>query len=379
MTRSVETPAPPTPPLAALGPRTLFDELRKGVLGQDRALRFVSVAVHKHVLGKVSGNILLIGSSGTGKTTIMGNIQRLYDALPALEAFRAVTILNANLLVDAERTEFRSDRLLTAVEQRARMVAGDRPTHARLAEAMERATVCIDEIDKMSTLLAGRPNPVGVVLQQGLLTLMEGERITYRLRAWDGGAEREELVTVDTRKMMFICGGAFEGLYDQVYNRVAKGGSGERLRTEAVKTAEGSVRLETRFSLAEYLKMKDLFDFGMVPQFMARFDKVVVLNDLDTAVLKEILLHSVDSPLARTRRYFEALGIGLELEDLAAGLIAERAAQENRTGARALRDVFSEIVNSIEFDPAAEAVKESAGGARATIRIDAARVRKALR
>jgi ATP-dependent Clp protease ATP-binding subunit ClpX len=290
-----------------------------------------------------------------------------------------VTILNANLLVDSERTEFRSDRLLTAVEQRARTVAGDRPSHAKLAEAMERATVCIDEIDKMSTMLAGRPNPVGVVLQQGLLTLMEGERIAYRLRAWSGDVEREELVTIDSSKMMFICGGAFEGLYDQVYNRVAKGGSGERLRTEAVKTADGSVRLETRFSLAEYLKMKDLFDFGMVPQFMARFDKVVVLNDLDTAVLKEILLHSVDSPLARTRRYFDALAIDLELEDLAAGLIAERAAQENRTGARALRDVFSEIINAIEFDPAHDAASQPGPAGRPLIRIDAARVRKVLR
>src|SRR5690606_14620868 len=180
-------------------------------------------------------------------------------------------------------------------------------------------------------------------------------------------------------KMMFICGGAFEGLYDQVYNRVAKSGSGERLKTEAVRTADGSVRLETRFSLADYVKMKDLFDFGMVPQFMARFDKVVVLNDLDTGVLKEILLHSVDSPLARTRRYFEALGIELDLEDLAAGLIAERAAQENRTGARALRDVFAEVVNPVEFDPAREAGEADADGERAVIRIDAARVRRILK
>jgi ATP-dependent Clp protease ATP-binding subunit ClpX len=217
------------------------------------------------------------------------------------------------------------------------------------------------------------------VLQQGLLTLMEGELIAYRLRGWKGGVESEEVITVDTRKMMFICGGAFEGLYDQVYNRVAKSGSGERLKTEAVKTADGTVRLETRFTLAEYVKMKDLYDFGMVPQFMSRFDKMVVLNDLGTAVLKEILLHSVDSPLARTRRYFEALGIELEIEDLAAGLIAERAAQENRTGARALRDVFSEVVNPIEFEPGDDAAPDSARGGRLVIRIDAARVRKILR
>ena len=362
-----------------LTPKALYAELRRGVLGQDRALRFVAVAVHKHVLGKVSGNILLIGSSGTGKTTIMNNLQRLYDSVDELEPFRAVTILNANLLVDAERTEFRADRMLAAVEQRARLVAGEHPSHARLAEAIGRATVCIDEIDKMSTLLAGRPNPIGVVLQQGLLTLMEGETIACRLRGWTDGRETEEVVPIDTRKMMFICGGAFEGLYDQVYNRVAKSGSGERLKTEAIRTADGTVRIETRFSLADYLKMKDLFDFGMVPQFMARFDKVVVLNDLDTAVLKEILLHSVDSPLARTQRYFDALGIELELEDLAAGLVAERAAQENRTGARALRDVFSEIVNPLEFDPSRDAAPDAARGGRAVIRIDAARVRKILR
>jgi len=367
-----------TSPARELGlePKGLFTELRRGVLGQDRALRFVAVAVHKHVLGEVAGNILLIGSSGTGKTTIMNNLQRLYDTTPGLEAYRAVTILNANLLVDAERTEFRGDRLLAAVEQRARTVVGEKPTFAELVCAMGRATVCVDEIDKMSTLVGGRPNPVGVVLQQGLLTLMEGERLAYRLRGWEDGEERERSVEIDTRGMMFVCGGAFEGLYDQVYFRVTKSGSGERLKTEAIRAADGSVRLETRFTLAQYLKMKDLFDFGMVPQFLARFDKVVVLNDLDRTVLEEILLHSIDSPFARSRRYFTSLGIELELEPQAAALVAERAALENRTGARALRDVFAEVINPIEFDPAREAVEEASAR---RIRIDAERVKKALR
>ncbi len=371
MTKSPETL---TEVHEAINPKVLFDELRRGVLGQDRALRFVAVAIHKHVLGKVSGNILLIGSSGTGKTTIMNNIQRLYDTMPGFEPFRAVTILNANLLVDSERTEFRPDRMFSAIEQRARVILGEQPSVAALKETMERATVCVDEIDKMSTVVAGKPNPIGVVLQQGLLTLMEGERVPYRLRAFEGGEEREHTVEIDTRKMMFVCGGAFEGLYDQVYNRVSRSGSGERIKTEAVKTADGSVRLEERFSLAQFLKMKDLFEYGMVPQFMARFDKVVVLNDLDMAVLREILLHAYDSPLARTRRYFESLSIELEIEPLAASLIAERAAQENRTGARALRDVFSEIVNPLEFDPGDEADPDSAG--RRRIHIDAARVRR---
>jgi ATP-dependent Clp protease ATP-binding subunit ClpX len=365
------------PPAVDLDPKRLFAELRRGVLGQDRALRFVAVAVHKHVLGELAGNILLIGSSGTGKTTIMNNLQRLYDSTPELEPFRAVTILNANLLVDAERTEFRGDRLLAAVEQRARATVGDRPGFAELVRAMGRATVCVDEIDKMATLVAGRPNPVGVVLQQGLLTLMEGEKLAYRLRAWEDGEERERTVEIDTRGMMFVCGGAFEGLYDQVYFRVTKSGSGERIKTEAVKAADGSVRLEMRFTLAEFLKMKDLFDYGMVPQFLARFDKVIVLNDLDRAVLEEILMTSIDSPYARSRRYFAALGIELELEPLAAALLAERAALENRTGARALRDVFAEVVNPLEFEPERDALDSGSGGR--TIRIDAARVRDAFR
>jgi len=376
MTKSPETLGDP---LATVTPKVLFDELRHGVLGQDRALRFVSVAIHKHVLGKVSGNILLIGSSGTGKTTIMNNIQRLYDTVPGFEPFRAVTILNANLLVDSERTEFRPDRMFAAVEQRARVILGEQPSLQELEETIERATICVDEIDKMSTVIAGKPNPIGVVLQQGLLTLMEGERVPYRLRAWENGKEVERTVEIDTRKIMFVCGGAYEGLYDQVYNRVSKSGSGERIKTEAVKTADGSVRLESRFTLADFLKVKDLFEYGMVPQFMARFDKVVVLNDLNTAVLKEILLHSWDSPLARTRRYFDSLEVELDIDDLAAALIAEKAAQENRTGARALRDVFSEIVNPLEFDPFDEARPHPDKPGRSFIRIDAERVRRFLR
>jgi ATP-dependent Clp protease ATP-binding subunit ClpX len=360
-------------------PGEIFAELRRGVLGQDRALRFVAVAIYKHTTGKVSGNFLLVGSSGTGKTTIMNNIQRLYDQVPEYRPYRALTIMNANLLVDSERTEFRPERILAAVEQRARTLLGEKPAAATLTEAMERATVCIDEIDKMTSVVAGKPNPIGVVLQQGLLTLMEGGRIPYRTRAWEGGAEREVHLEIDTRRMMFCCGGAFEGLYDQVYDRVTKPGSGQKLKTEAIRTAEGKVRIETRFSLADVLKIKDLFEYGMVPQFMARFDKLVLLNDLPMDVLKEILLEAYDSPFVRSRRFFATLGIDLEIDDLAAALIAEEAAKESRTGARALRDIFTEIVNPYEFDPwSGDALVPKDGGGWRLL-LDADRVREALR
>jgi len=338
-------------PLESITPPQIFEELRRGVLGQDQALQYVSVAVYKHTTGKVPGNLLLIGNSGTGKTTIMNNIQRLYSEFPEYRPFRAMTIINANLLVDADKMEFQPHRLLSAVEQRARALVGDKVTPDELRETMERATICIDEIDKMSSIVAGKPNAIGVVLQQGLLTLMEGEAVTHRTWAWVDGEEKEVTLTIDTRHMMFLCGGAFEGLYDQVYLRVVKPGSGEKLKSQAIQTADGQVRIETRFALADFLKPEDLFEYGMVPQFIARFDNVVLLRELDVPVLKDILLNAVDSPFQRSKRYFEVLDIQLEMDDLAASLIAETAEKNTRTGARALRTVFGRIINRLEFDP----------------------------
>ena len=337
--------------LEEISPPQIFDELRKGVLGQNGALRYVSVAVYKHTTGKVPGNILLIGNSGTGKTTIMNNIQRMYHDVSEYRPFRAMTILNANLLVDSERMEFQPVRLLEAVEQRARALVGETPSPEALKETMERATICIDEIDKMSSIVAGKPNPIGVVLQQGLLTLMEGEVVTYKTFATVDGEEKPVTLNIDTRHMMFICGGAFENLYDQVYLRVINPASGEKLKSQAVQMADGQVRIETRFALADFLKPEDLFEYGMVPQFMARFDNVVMLYDLDVAVLKEILLESLDSPFIRSKKFFEVMKIELEIDDVAASMIAEAAEKNIRTGARALRTVFNKIINPLEYDP----------------------------
>jgi len=364
-------------PIEEIRPPEIFEQLRHGVVGQDRALRFVSVAIYRHASGRVSGNILLAGNSGTGKTTIMNNIQHLYDTVPEYEPFRVVTILNANLLVDSERTEFRPDRIFTAVEQRARLTTSARPSPEELQEAIERATICIDEIDKMASVILGKPNPIGIVLQQGLLTLMEGERLAYRTHAWIDGEEQPVTLDLATDRMMFICGGAFEGLYDQVYDRVTKRGSRQRIRAETIRTADGQVRIEERFVLADFLKMQDLFTYGMVPQFMARFDKTVLLSDLSSDVLKEILLHAYDSPYIRSQRYFETMKISLDIEDLAAALIAEEATKESRTGARALRAVFSEIVNPFEFDPWSQSQLKQTDDAWHLL-IDAATVREAI-
>ncbi len=381
----IETPEATTAgqrSLEDLKPRFIFEHLSEGVLGQDKALRFVSVAIYKHTTGKVPGNLLMIGNSGTGKTTVMNNIQRLYHDVPEYRPFRAVTIINANLLVDVERMEFQPERLFNAVEQRARAICGDQPSAEALKEAIEQATICIDEIDKMASVVAGKPNPIGVVLQQGLLTLMEGERLAHPTWVWvdEGGEKVEKKVRldIDTANMMFICGGAFEGLYDQVYNRILKPGSGEKLRTHTIRTADGRVKLETRFALSDFLKPKDLFDFGMVPQFMARFDNNVLLEDLTVEVLKEIFLRSYDSPLLRSRRFFDVLGVVLEIEDLGAALIAEAAKSDSRTGARALRPIFGEIINPFEFDIEHENRLEARSGTRPVLRVTAEMVRSVL-
>ncbi len=349
--------------LEELTPPVIFKELQRGVLGQNLALRFVSVAVYKHTTGKVPGNIMLIGNSGTGKTTIMNNIQRMYHDMEEYRPFRAMTIINANLLVDSERMEFQPERLFAAVEQRARALVGANATAQELKETMERATICIDEIDKMSSIIAGKPNAIGVVLQQGLLTLMEGEEVAYRTHAFDDGEEKPLTININTAHMMFICGGAFETLYDQVYFRVLAPASGEKLKTHAIHSADGEVRIETRFSLGDYLKPEDLFEYGMVPQFMARFDNVVLLRELDVEVLKDILISSLDSPFIRSKKYFEVMNIELTIDDLAAALIAEDAEKNTRTGARALRTVFAKIINRIEFDPFRhEGLEEKAEG-----------------
>jgi ATP-dependent Clp protease ATP-binding subunit ClpX len=366
--RSIET----------ITPSQILAKLQAGVLGQDDALRFVSVAIYKHTTGKVPGNIILIGNSGTGKTTIMNNIQRLYNEVPEYAPFRAMAILNANLLVDSDRLEFRPDRLLTAVEQRVRSVIRHPPTAAELKTAMERATVCIDEIDKMSSILAGKPNAIGVALQQGLLTLMEGDIVPIRTHVMVDGAEKPVTIEIDTKAMMFICGGAFEGLYDQVFSRVTNPGSGQSLRSVVVRSADGHVSIETRFSLVDYFRIEDLFQYGMVPQFIARLDNVVLLSDLGVNALKQILLEALDSPFVRSRDYLEVMGISLEIEDVAAAVIAEQAEKHSRTGARALRAVLSKIINPIEFDPGSVGALEDTGDGKKKLRITAGMVRRSL-
>ena len=217
-----------------------------------------------------------------------------------------------------------------------------------------------------------------MALQQGLLTLMEGNVVPIRTHVLVDGEEKLAALEIDTKGMMFICGGAFEGLYDQVFSRVTNPGSGESLRSIAIRSADGQVTIETRFSLADYFKIEDLFAYGMVPQFIARLDNVRAASDLGAESLRQILLKALDSPFVRSRSYLEVMGIDLEIEDRAAAIVAEQAERHSRTGARALRTIFSKIINPIEFDPSSSEGLEELGKGRRRLRITAGMVRKGL-
>ena len=147
-----------------------------------------------------------------------------------------------------------------------------------------------------------------------------------------------------------MCAGAFEGLYDSVYNRVTVGRDRGALQAVSVMDG-GQVHEELRFSLKDWLRYEDLFDYGLTPQFLSRFDAVVLLNDLGQDELVRIFLESPDSGYQQAKSFFEAVGVSLAVSPAAVRRIAAEAARQPRLGARALKEVFRRVVAEYEFDP----------------------------
>jgi len=157
-------------------------------------------------------------------------------------------------------------------------------------------------------------------------------------------------VWIDTGKMLFLCAGAFETLYDQVFKRVTSPKSGTKLPT--VTTYEnGKIQIREHFTLRHHFKPEDLFEYGMQPQFLSRFDNAVILEDLTTATLVRIFKTPQDGVLAASKNFFEKYGIRLEITDPAIQKIADEASKSSRIGARALKSVYGRIIKPFEFDP----------------------------
>ncbi|HEX6898475.1 MAG TPA: AAA family ATPase [Thermoanaerobaculia bacterium] len=331
-------------------PVEIYNDLSRNVIGQEETLRYVSVAIFKHLQGEKYGNLLLIGNSGTGKTTIMRAIESLYNAHQEFSEYRVVLIMNANTLA-TEEGAVDTSRLFARLEERTRQVLGDGATAEQIGRAMERATVCLDEIDKVSGLIGGKPYVTGINIQQAVLTLIEGERVPYRITAPNANGEIESVSTwIDTGKMLFLCAGAFETLYDQVFHRVTSPKSGVKLPTTTTYV-NGKITIKEYFTLRHHFRQEDLFEYGMQPQFLSRFDNAVILEDLNAGTLARIFREPQDGVLQASRNFFQKYGIDLEITDDAVQKIAEEASKSARIGARALKSVYGKIIKPYEFDP----------------------------
>jgi len=358
-------------------PVEINDFLAQNVIGQEESLRYVSVAIFKHLQGEKYGNLLLIGNSGTGKTTIMRAIEALYNANDEFREHRAVLILNANTLA-TEEGAVDTSRLFTRLEEKARLVLGPNATAEEIARTMERATVCLDEIDKVSGMIGGKPYVTGINIQQAVLTLIEGERVPYKITAPNKDGLLESVtVWVNTGKMLFLCAGAFETLYDQVFQRVTSPKSGIKLPTTTTYI-NGKITIREYFTLRHHFRQEDLFEYGMQPQFLSRFDNAVILEDLNPVILSRIFKEPSEGVLRASQTFFKRYGIELEVTDQAVQRIAEEAAKSSRIGARALKSVYGKIIKPFEFDPFAHEEVAAAGEGHRLV-IDESLVANALK
>jgi ATP-dependent Clp protease ATP-binding subunit ClpX len=333
----------------AMTPVEIYEVLKEDVLGQEETLRFVSVAIFKHLSGERYGNLMLIGNSGTGKTTVMRAMERFYQTLDEYPQYRNVVIINANTFATDEGA-VDTHRFFSRLEERVRFGLGDNPTAEELEKSMEHATICLDEIDKVSGIVGGKPYVTGINIQQALLTLIEGEKVTWPTTIFEGKEPKRVSLHLDTGKMLFLCAGAFEKLYDQVFNRVTAPTSRVKLPTETVYV-DGEVQIREFFTLKHWFKAEDLFDYGMQPQFLSRFDNAIILDDLNSGLLKRIFLETRDSVFRASQSFFDKYGIDLEITDEAAQKVADEAAKSSRIGARALKAVYGRIIKPFEFDP----------------------------
>ena len=336
---------------AKLQPTDIYAYLSQKVLGQEEVLKQVSVSVYKHVKGVKWGNILLIGNSGTGKTTIMNAVFEFYLDHQELANYQTMLVMNANSLTD-EFGEVHIHRIFKNLEADVRNRLGSGVSPQDLKTHIENATVCLDEVDKISAKISGRVNVAGILIQQALLTILEGE--TFYLETTISREEKKLpiRIPINTSRMLFICGGAFEGLYDQVNSLVQSGKDGRVLK-EVYTWDEATKNLEskTEFSLKKFMRIDDLFDYGMVPQFISRFGAIAILKNLGKDSLKEILFNAVDSPFVNAKIYFKTFGIDLQISEEALELIASHAEKNTRIGARSLKELFNRVVSDFQFDP----------------------------
>lgn len=346
--------ANPSRPLTGPTPSEIAGALTRRILGQEEAIREMAVALSKHLAGLRVGNILMIGSSGTGKTTLMRAVESYLASDTVLATRSAVVRIHANVLGEEAEKGRPGEVVLGRLLERAREQLGPKAPVDMLLRRAASGLVFVDEVDKIRSHVGGQPNVAGIRAQEALLTLIENEAVPLTLPAWAGGGA----ITVNSSELLFVCAGAFEGLYDAVYDRITIGKDRGALHPVTVVEG-GKVTEKLVFHLRDWLRNEDLFDYGMSPQFLSRFDAVVLLQDLGQDELVRIFLETPESAFHQSKSYFESRGIHLAISPNAVRRIATEAGRQPRLGARALKEVFRRVIRDYEFDPE----KSATGGA----------------
>lgn len=344
-----------------INPRQIFADLSRDVIGQDAALQGMSVAIYKHLIEHSVGNVLMIGNSGTGKTTIMRALERFFFQTEGFEKYSTIIRINANLVADLASRGKQTNVVMDRLARQAASILGEKADPATMRDYVSHGIVCVDEVDKIRAQVGGEPNVKGIVAQDSLLTLMENENVQVEMPYFEDGKWHSMTTHINTEHVFFVAGGAFEELYDQVYHRVTKKSGSDKF-WKLVPRADGSLDRRFIFDLARHMSQEDIFEYGMTPQFLSRFDSTIMLHDLSAPSLARIFMDTEGAIWPAAVDYFRHAGITLTISEDAAFLITDLAAQKNRLGARALREVFGTIVKRLEFDPHATGLVREVDG-----------------
>ena len=320
-------------------PREIFDFLDGYVIGQDTAKRSLAVAVYNHYKRVQSvnndkdpvelqkSNILLLGPTGCGKTLLAQTLAKMLNV--------PFAIADATALTEAGYVGEDVENILLKLIQ-----AADYDV-----KKAETGIIYIDEVDKIARK---SENPSitrdvsGEGVQQALLKLIEG---TIAAVPPQGGRKHpnQEFVQVDTKDILFVCGGAFDGLEKVIRQRTAKGGIG--FGAEVVSPDD-----RTRLSqLLHDCEPQDLIKFGLIPEFVGRLPVVATLDELDEDALMEILVEPKNALIKQFQKIFRIEGVELEIREVALKAVA-RKALARKTGARGLRSIVEHVLLDIMYD-----------------------------